>query len=64
VKHSEIYDKHDDRRKAARKPKKKGSDKSDRIDRLARVSFKKYVQNVRQAELEEELEAPLDDDQR
>lgn len=59
MKHSEIYDKHQDRRKETKK--KKAGDQ-DKWDRKARVSFKNYVREVRQADLEAELDE-LDDEQ-
>lgn len=59
MKHSEIYDKHQDRRKDV-KAKKKKPGEQDRWDRKARVSFKNYVRQVRDNELAEELD---EDDQ-
>jgi len=57
MKHSEIYDKHTDRRKGGGKPKKFKENK-DFDARQRRVSFKNYVR-----ELEEELlEQDLNDD--
>lgn len=61
MKHSEIYDKHADRRKIGGKPKKFKEGK-DLEARQRRVSFKNYVR-----ELEELLEQDLDtlaDDQK
>ena len=59
MKHSEIYDKHADR-KVASKPKKRKQE-SDQWDRKARVSFKNYVRNLKQADLEEDLDDYEDD---
>lgn len=53
MKHSEIYDKHEDRRKKG-SPKKKGE--HDKWDRKARVSFKNYVRSLRDTELENEAD--------
>jgi len=58
MKHSEIYDKHSDRRQKQKPKKKKSSGEWE--DRHARVSFKNYVRNVRDRELEDEDE---DDEQ-
>jgi hypothetical protein len=55
VKHSEIYDKHQDRRKENRAKKKKHTD-SDKWDRKSRVSFKNYVRDIRQTELEDDAD--------
>lgn len=60
MKHSEIYDKHADRRQKGQKPKKKkGSGEWD--DRHHRVSFKNYVRQIRDKELEDEDD--FDDEQ-
>lgn len=61
MKHSEIYNKHEDHRKGGGKPKKKG-EKTDRVDRLARTSFKRYVQSLKTADLEEDLDDDLTDE--
>lgn len=60
MKHTEIYDKHVDRRKAVKSKKKRGGDQ-DNWDRKARVSFKNYVRDIRQAELEDDLDDFEDD---
>lgn len=56
MKHSEIYDKHVDRRKPAGKQKKKNSDNDGWENRKARVSFKNHIRNIRQAELEDDID--------
>lgn len=58
MKHTEIYDKHADRR--SKKPKKKFTEANDRLARKQRVSFKNYVRELDEALLEEDLE--LEDD--
>lgn len=58
MKHSEIYDKHADRK--ANKPKKRKQE-GDQWDRKARVSFKNYVRTLKQADLEEDLDDYEDD---
>ena len=55
MKHSEIYDKHADRRKGG-KSKKRVNENRDSWERHARVSFKNYVREVRQADLETDLD--------
>ena len=60
MKHSEIYDKHSDRRKSA-KPKKRVNESRDNWDRHARVSFKNFVRELRQADLEADLDDYEDD---
>lgn len=55
MKHSEIYDKHADRRSRG-KTKKRVTEKNENWDRYARVSFKNYVRDVRISELEEDLD--------
>lgn len=55
MKHAEIYDKHADQRKRT-KHKKKKLGEHDEWDRRARTSFKNYVRDLRQAELEDELD--------
>lgn len=55
MKHDEIYDKHDDRRKA---PKKKKPKEHDKWDRKARVSFKNYVRQLHDDDLEDEMDDP------
>lgn len=59
MKHSEIYDKHADRRQG--KKSKKRVNESDNWDRHARVSFKNYVRDLRQADLEAEFDDYEDD---
>lgn len=64
MKHSEIYDKHADRRKGG-KQKKRMNEGGDNWDRHARVSFKNFVREIRHADLEadlDDLEADLDDE--
>lgn len=51
MKHFEVYDKHADRRKGVGKQKKKLNE-HDKWDRKARVSFKNYVKQLRDSELE------------
>lgn len=51
MKHSEIYDKHQDRRTGSKK--KRANENLDPVVRKARVSFKNYVREIRNAELEE-----------
>ncbi len=58
MKHSELYDKHADRKSA--KPKKKPGE-TDKWDRKARVSFKNYVRDLRHADLEDDLDDLGDD---
>lgn len=60
MKHSEIYDKHADRKST--KSKKKKHETGDKWDRHARVSFKNYVRDVRQAEAEADLDDEDDAD--
>lgn len=61
MKHSEIYDKHANRKDSV-KPKKRKQE-GDNWDRKARVSFKNYVRSVKQADLEEDLDYEDDADQ-
>lgn len=59
MKRDEIYDKHADRRKSQHvKPKKRKQ--GDWEDRQSRVSFKNYIRQVRDKELEEDLDDDLD----
>ena len=51
MKHSEIYDKHQDRRVGTKK--KRTNENLDPVARKARVSFKNYVREIRNAELED-----------
>lgn len=50
MKHSEIYDKHTDRRKSTKSTKPKKTGEQDKWDRKARVSFKNYVRSIKDAE--------------
>ncbi len=58
MKHSEIYDKHADRKNG--KPKKRKPE-GEHWDRKARVSFKNYVRDLKHADLEEGLDDYEDD---
>ena len=52
MKHSEIYDKHQDRRSLGSK-RKRTNENLDKVARKARVSFKNYVREIKDAELED-----------
>jgi hypothetical protein len=56
MKHSEIYDKHADRRKGGSKPKKFKESK-DLDARHRRASFKNYVRELEDELLEDDLDA-------
>jgi hypothetical protein len=61
MKHSEIYDKHTDRRKSDRKPNKLKEGK-DFDARQRRVSFKNYVRELEDDLLEQDLETLTDEE--
>jgi hypothetical protein len=61
MKHSEIYDKHADRRKSCGKPKKFKEGK-DLDARQRRVSFKNYVRALEEELLEQDLNTDYADD--
>lgn len=61
MKHSDIYDKHADSRKNG-KTKKKFNEGLDKIARKARASFKNYVRELEEGLLEDDLDAPDDEE--
>lgn len=61
MKHTEIYDKHADRR--SKKPKKKVNEAADKLARRQRVSFKNYVRELEEELLEQDMELEDDLDQ-